>query len=50
MRKILCRLFSHDRMVTGERKRVCVRENLRQFGRISRWEEVTPVAVRSSGT
>ena len=52
MRKILCRLFGHDRMVTSERKRVCVRcgvrENLRQFGKISGWEEVTPVAVRGA--
>ena len=54
MRKLLCRLFGHDRMVTSDRKRVCmrcgVRETLRQFGSISGWEEVTAGAVRSSRT
>jgi hypothetical protein len=51
-KKLLCRLFGHDRMVTSERQRVCqrcgMRETLRQYGRIAGWEEIAPVAVPGS--
>jgi hypothetical protein len=43
MRKLLCWLMGHDRMVKNSRERVCVRcglkEKLRMFGSVIAWEE-----------
>jgi hypothetical protein len=50
MRKLLCWLFGHDRMVTGSRQRRCLRCGLRErrlmIGDIVAWEDTTPSPAR----
>ena len=49
MRKLLCRVFGHDRMETNARQRVCQRcgqrETRRRIGSVLAWEEVTETAL-----
>jgi Prophage protein (DUF1660) len=51
MKKLLCWLFGHDRMVSN-RNRVCqrcgAREILKRFGQVLAWEEVPEIRARSS--
>jgi hypothetical protein len=50
MRKLLCWLFGHERMVTSPRVRECIRCGLRErrllIGEIIAWENVSVVPVR----
>jgi hypothetical protein len=53
MKKLLCWIFGHDRMVTNTRHRVCLRcgqrETQRYFGTVMAWEEVavtSPTATK----
>jgi hypothetical protein len=52
MKKLLCRLFGHDRMTTRTRHRVCLRcgqkETLRRYGQVLAWEELTDSALGGS--
>jgi len=48
VKKLLCRIWGHDRMQTAVRQRVCrrcgQREMLRQLGNVPGWEEFTDTA------
>ena len=48
MKKLMCWIWGHDRLLTGSRLRLCLRcgqrEKLRHFGRVSGWEEVSDSA------
>ena len=48
LKKLMCRIWGHDRMQTAMRQRVCLRcgqrETLRQFGSTTGWEELPDTA------
>jgi hypothetical protein len=52
MHRLICRLFGHDRMMSGAAHRICLRcglrEALRNYGHVRGWEEVTATAGRGS--
>ena len=48
VKRLICRIWGHDRMQTAMRQRVCLRcgqrEKLRQFGSTTGWEELSDTA------
>jgi hypothetical protein len=52
MRRLLCWLLGHDRMTNRAAHRTCLRcglrEELRNYGHVRGWEEMTKVMERES--